>query len=335
MRTLVIASIFAVASTLSAADDPRIAEGVALHDAGRYDEAIAKYRAILADDPKNEMAAYELALSATAKGDDALCIATIEPLAKKKGRFQAPMLTVLGNCFDHAGQADRAIDAYRRGVKIAPDDANLLYNYAVTLAARGRNEDARQALKKALAVRPLHPNSHYLLAVVFAAENFRSAALLSYLRFLSLEPGTERAAQAAQRVLVLLNLGVQQKEANEITVNIDTKTRKEEGDFGGWEMMLGIVSAARFAPEEAPQTAFDQTRGQLASALRMLIETRQDLGRNYTAQHVVPFFAALEEKKLLDTYAGIALSTLELHGTQEWVKANEQAIRTYVAFVGQ
>jgi tetratricopeptide (TPR) repeat protein len=333
MNALLLAGLLLFATDV----DPRIQQGIALHDAGKYDEAIAKYRAILADDPKNELAAYELALSANAKGDSALCIATIEPFAKTKGKSQVPMLTVLGNCLDHGGQSARALDAYHRALKLAPDDPNVLYNYGVTLAALERHKDARQALKKALTLRPLHPSGHYLLAQVLAAENFRSAALLSYLRFLSLEPTSERAADAARDVLSLMNLGVEQKEPQQITINVDPKPRKEEGDFAGWEMMLSVASGSRFLveSEDLPMTPFEQTRSQVASSIRMLLESRSRLGRSYSAQNVVPFFAALEEKKLLDTYAGVALSTLNLSGTQEWVKANEQHISDYIAYLNQ
>ena len=46
-----------------------IRQGVALHDAKRYDEAIAKYEQVLAENPDSTVAMHELAMSFYSKGD--------------------------------------------------------------------------------------------------------------------------------------------------------------------------------------------------------------------------------------------------------------------------
>lgn len=331
MKILVAIALLLFTLPVFAADDPRIAEGIALHDAGKYDEAIAKYKAVLADDPDSLLATYELAFAYHAKGDVAQCRAVLEPVVDRKDRLQPLILAVYGNCLDQSGDGGGAVAAYRKGLKIAPNDTQLLYNLALALAAQNKNAEARELLKKELALRPGHGSGHYLLAQLFEAEGFRVPALLEYLRLLAVEFGTPRRKDAAQKMVALLNLGVE-KTVEGANITIDPDSRKEEGDFGGYEMMLAIASAGRFTEDKEGLTEFEKVRSQLASSLMMLIEAPPK-GRSYTVRQNVPFFQELEKKKLIDVFAGIALSPLGLDGAQAWAKDNEKAISQYAQFV--
>src|SRR5690242_11866677 len=85
------------------APDPKqlVREGVALFDAGRFDEAIAKYKAALAIDPKDGTATYELALAYAQKGDYKGCVATLQPIADAvREPADVNRLVMLGNCLD-------------------------------------------------------------------------------------------------------------------------------------------------------------------------------------------------------------------------------------------
>ena len=55
---------------LTDAQQKTLAEGIKLHDAGKFAEAIVKYRSILAENPECVAAMYELALSLDEKGDN-------------------------------------------------------------------------------------------------------------------------------------------------------------------------------------------------------------------------------------------------------------------------
>ena len=333
MKTIIALALLLTAAPLFADDDPRIAEGIALHDQGKYDEAIAKYKAVLADSPDNLLARYELAFSYEVKGDVVACRATLEPFADRKNKLQPLILATLGNCLDADGESGRAIETYRKGLKLAPDDTQLLYNLAVTLTGQKQYAEARELLKKELAIRPGHASGHYLLGQIFQAENFRAPAILEYLRVLAIETGTPRSTDSAKRLVDLLNLGVEKKAKGEISIMVDPKSRKEEGDFSGWEVMLALASGVRFTEENAKLSEFERARTQLVTSLRMLLEAPPK-GRGYSIEKNVPFFATIEKKKLLDVFAGIALASLDLEGEQEWGKNNQTAIHQYAEFVG-
>lgn len=313
--------------------ETRIRQAIALHDAGKYDDAIAIYKSVLADDPSNIDAAYELSLSLQAKGDHAQCRDVAARYADQEGPLQAGFLTTLGSCLDIGGNHEQAIVTFRKGLAIAPDHPMLLYNLAVTLWGQRQFAEARELLKKEVVLRPDHSSGHYALGQIFQAENFRAAAILSYLRFLALEPSSPRSQDAAARLLGLLSIGVVEQDKKNVTITIDPNTRKEEGDFSAWEMMVGLSAAASTLPENRRKSQFDRAREQLTTSLVMLIESRERMGPSWSMQQNVPFFAELAEKQLLDAYAGLALSSLNLKGGDRWLKRNDAAVQKFIAFM--
>lgn len=337
MRALLL--LFALAVPLAplarAAEnaEARIREAIALHDAGKYDAAIAIYKSVLADEPSNIEAAYELSLSLQGKGDHAQCREVAARYADQEGPMQPGFLTTLGSCLDIGGDHVQAIATFRKGLAIAPDDPMLLYNLAVTLWGQQQFAEARELLKKELALRPEHPTAHYVLGQIFQQENFRAPAILSYLRFLALEPSSPRSQDAAVRLVRLLGVGVVEQDRKNVTIIIDRATRKEEGDFSLWEMMLGLTAAASTRPENRRQTPFDRAREQLTRSLKLLVEASDRMGPSWSMQQNVPFFAELLERQLLDAYAGLALSSLNLKGGDRWLKKNDAAVQSFVAFM--
>ena len=307
-------------------------EGVRLYDAGRYDEAVEKLKAALAEDPSSDLAAYELGLTYFAKGDHAQCIALMEPRVKaKKNEYRSAMYSVLGNCQDHAGDANRAIATYRKGLKVDGNDTQLLFNLAVTLTQRGEYDEARKLLKKELELRPSHPGGYHVLGAVFEAQGFRIPAALAFLRVLTLEPAGARAKEAASHALALLGASVEKKDDANITINIDPKPRKEEGDYSAFEMMMAMAAAGEHLPESQGKSEFERKRAALASALAIAVElTDATRRRDFTAKQVIPFFRALYDRKLLDTFAGIAIAPLNLPGMEEWQKNHQAEVEQYM-----
>jgi tetratricopeptide (TPR) repeat protein len=333
MRHLLFAALLlGFALSAFAEESPTLERGIALYDAGRYDEAVAVFRSMLAANPADESAAYELGLTYAAKGDVAACRAVAEPWSRKKGRFQPAFYVILGNCLDAGGDAKGAIAAYRKGLRLAPEDPQLLYNYSVALVGQGKLDEGRKLLKKEVGLAPSHGSAHLLLAKVFEAQNFRVPAAMQYLRFLAIEPSGPRAKEAATRLIAILNLGIEIKDEKHINITVDPAPRMEEGDFRGAEMMLALAGGAATMPEKKALSEFEKARQQVASTLAMLTEAPPE-GRNYTANQLVPFFARIVEQEMLETVAGLALSSLELPGTGAWKEANAAAIQAYAGWM--
>lgn len=309
-----------------------VQKGIALFDAGKYDQAIAEFKASLAENPNDDVAAYELGLAYQAKGDSASCIALLEPRLAHPTKLQAAMHAIVGNCYDIGGNADKAIGAYRKGLKINANDDQLLYNLAVTLISKSEFDEARSLLKKEVAVRPDHASGHYALGQVFETQSFRAPALLEYLRFLAIEPRGARAHDAAKRAVALLGMGVEVKDKGNINITMDPNSRKEEGDYSGFELTMALTAAVKNLPESKKLSEFEKTRQHLSSALAVLLESPNN-GDDYTATHNVPFFQTLDEDGQLETFTGLAVAAAGLAGAEEWERKNEAAAKAFVVYM--
>jgi tetratricopeptide (TPR) repeat protein len=307
--------------------DAEIAHAIALIDSGKLDEAIAKLKSVIAADPTNELARYELGLAYAAKGDSAQCRVLFEPLAAEAGEHQTASLAMLGNCLDQLGERDKAIDAYRRGLKNAPDDASLLFNLAVTVTQKGELDEVRKLMQNNTRKNPWHASGHLLLARVFHAQGFRVPAALAYLHFLALESSTPRAAEAAQLMQGVVRAGVTatNKGAN---ITIDPNARTEEGDFKSMELMLALVSASEGLEKNKKRSDFEKALGSITSMLAIYLESEKT-GADYTSTVQRPFFSTMSSENLVAPFAALALSTLGLKGTDGWMKKNAAEVERY------
>lgn len=327
MKLFALLMLLASAAPAQPADDvaKQINAATRLVDSGKVEEGIAALKSIVAAHPDNETAQYELALAYSAKGDPENCRKILEPLADVAAD-KVNVLGMLGTCFDELGQHDKAIETYRRGLKLAPTDSQLTFNLAVTLAQRGKLDDARELLKTDTRANPWHASGHLLLGKIFEAQDFRVPAVFSYLHFLALE-ASPRANDAAAHLQALLNLGVvkTKKGAN---ITIDTNPRKEEGDYAAMDMTLALASVASTIDEKKKLTDFEKARNQVAMAIDLFVEQKSPHD-DYTAAVQRPFFAAMQKEKLVDTFAAIAITPLHLKGTDEWVTSHAADVTRY------
>jgi tetratricopeptide (TPR) repeat protein len=314
-----------------AAEDPRvrITEAIGMMDSGRYDDAIAKLKGVLAEHPGHEVATYELGMAYAAKGDSANCRMTLESLADVVGANQVAALGMLGNCLDHLGERDKAKEVYRRGLKLAPDDSQLLFNLAVTLARTGGLDEARALAQNNVRKNPWHVSGHLLLGKIFEMQGFRVPAAFSYMRFLALEPTSPRSADVATRVQGLVSLGMQ-KTKKGVNITIDPNSRKEEGDYTVMEMMLPMMAAG--LDKKRGQSDFERAQDALVHAVMLYVES-EDETPNFTSTVQKPFFTAMSQEKLVETYAGLALSTLKVKGVDAWLKKNAKDVERYLAWM--
>jgi tetratricopeptide (TPR) repeat protein len=325
---LFVAALTATGAFAQSIYDAQIREATALVDAGKADEAIAKLQHVLADEPANTNATYELGLAYAAKGDTKLCRKTLEPVGAAKGPLQVAALTTIANCLDNGHDAKGAIEMYRRALAIDPNDPEVAFNLGITLATSGSGDEARPLLERHAKADPLHASGHLILAKVFDAQHFTVPALFSYLHFIALEPTGARADAAVTRIRALMDGGAQ-KTAKGVNITIDPSASTAEGDYGAMAFMLPMAAAARGLEEKAKLSEFEQVRLQLVDDIHVFVETAKD-GSDYTATTQVPFFTKMDDAKALDGFAAVVLISQKLPGMQEWAKAHERDVNTFL-----
>lgn len=135
--------------------DPKDTEaGVKLSSAlralGRWDEAAAAAEAVLVQQPQNIDALLEKARTALASGQG---FYAIEPARKALDiapkDWRAATLLAVG--LDQAQRPIEAMQAHRKAMQLAPDNAFVLSNAAMFYAAQGDRAQAEALLRKAAA----------------------------------------------------------------------------------------------------------------------------------------------------------------------------------------
>lgn len=122
----------------------------ALRELGRNDQAVEAAQRVLSAEPDNMDALLEIGRAHIARGQAFYGIASLE-----RARALAPSdwrpLSLLGVAYKQVRRDDDASAAWAEGLRIAPDNATLLSNAAMALAADGNAAGAETLLRRAAA----------------------------------------------------------------------------------------------------------------------------------------------------------------------------------------
>lgn len=173
--------------------------GNTLQSLGRYDEAVAAYRRALAREPRHALALYDLARLRWRQGDagfDAELRAAMasEPASAAACGMLAQLLwraerwadaaqvfgqaldrepgrahwhDGLGRCLVRMGDIEAGLARHAQAVALAPHDAELRSNHAMSLLIARRPADARDEAEAALALAPLDQQALALLGLAW------------------------------------------------------------------------------------------------------------------------------------------------------------------------
>jgi len=235
--------------------------------------------------------------------------------AAATGDARPNALSQLGSCLDDAGAHDEAIATFCRGLAIAPNDATLNFNLGLSLMRLKEVDDARVALERSLRAYPHNPGAMFLLGMAFQERNYRIQAILANLRFLAMEPSTERSKLVAHKTIALLNSGGPKPER-----------RPAEGDYGPAELLLTLA--------KAPDRDLDALQREILSILNVLYDPQPDIS-NFTGQVNMPFFKELVDRQLTDEFVAIVFSSVAPEGSKEWIEGHDASVQKAIDFINE
>src|SRR5262245_43440241 len=185
------------ATSSTQAETATIEAGIKLHDAGKFLDAIAKYEEVLKLSPANMTALYELAYSFAANKEYEKSLAAAMRGTEYESELLSMFWDLVGGAYDSIGEAQKAIEAYKKGIQIVPDASMLYFNMGVTYLESLKNPDeARRALEKAVALDPQQPEFHLMLGQVFQSNGYATPAFMAFSTYLIFEPTGPRALAA-------------------------------------------------------------------------------------------------------------------------------------------
>jgi predicted O-linked N-acetylglucosamine transferase (SPINDLY family) len=175
-------------------------EGIALHRAGRLDEAERIYRAILEANADHFDAMHLLGVTQLQRGRFKEARRVIEAALAIDPR-SADAHCHLGNVLGALGKADEAVASYERALAIKPDHINALVNSALALTRLGRHREALASCDAALAIAPDLAEAFSNRAIALNHLGEREQALASCDRALAINPNLADALSNRAAIL--------------------------------------------------------------------------------------------------------------------------------------
>jgi tetratricopeptide repeat protein len=317
----------------TAAETTTIKLGIMLYDQHKYDEAIGRYEEVLKDNGDDTVALYELALAYAGKKDTQKAI----DLAAKGTQYKTPptqlaqFYAMIGNLLDAAGEPQRAIEVYKKGIEYAPGAGSLYYNMAVTYSAGLHElESTKKTLKQGAAADPTHAGTQLMLGKLFLADDLKTPALFALSRFLLLEPGTARTAEGYNLWIRVLNGGVSPTGQGGLNLAVNPNQKKDEGDLTKLDLFIGLSKAA------ALKTAGDQAQiqilaGQMDNLLGVYADQQpgDDKG-TFLWTYYMPYFAEMKKQNFVEPFVYFVSQRTTLPGTREWLNANRERVAAFL-----
>jgi hypothetical protein len=176
----------------------------------------------------------------------------------------------------------------------------IVVSGSAVLAAPAKGAPAaahsRAELERAVAQQPGDPAASFALGQSYAAGGLRTPAVLAYLRSLSLDSESARAATAAQAVRALLTQGVTKGKNGGIQVTISEPS--EENPLSMIDLALSLTAATRHLDESKGKTEIQL----IAESLDTVFSIAEERGLSgqegcFPCRQYLPFFLDLKTSR--------------------------------------
>lgn len=322
---IVLASLESFCQTLPPPtdSDSLINEGIALHDAGKYREAIAVYDRVSTADSNYVLSLYEKALSYQADSLFEQAEKSCElALKQSTDRHREPELySLYGNITDNLGRTERALAIYDSAIALYPAFTSLYVNKIVALINTKQYDKAEKVLNQALLIDPYSASLHYYNGMVAFNKGKIVPALLSYISYLVVLPEGKNKS----KVISVLSSIANNDDA--VVQLISNRTAETPANFQEIEQLL----ASKIALENAykPLSLNDPICRQLQMMLEKLQYDQND--PDFAMQYYVPLYRKIFDDKQFAPFINHIFSGVDLDEIKSYLKKNNKEIKQFAA----
>lgn len=306
-----------------------VLKGIALHDEGKYPEAIQTYRQALEIDSTSSLVLYEMAYTYSRLEDHEQTITLTEKVLKAGGENRMESYILYGSALDLIGEPEKAIAAYEEGMKEFQHYL-LYYNHAMTCRNNGQTDKAIASAQAALNLKFDHSSSHLILSYALEDKGSRIQAILPLYFFLLTEPQSERAGKEYTRLVNLMNQGVEQNGEKNINVKVNLNP---DDTWSAAEMSMSLTASLNFLPENKdmdPLQKFSQLNQKLFATLGEL----EPVDGDFLWETYVPVLSSLEEEGLSEIFS-YYLSLSQGEKPEQWIEAHQADMDRLAAFFSE
>ena len=320
-----------------------VREGIALHDEGKYQEAIDTYKKASKLNKKAAFPYAEIAYTYQILGD---CKSAMKYLNKtlkltKKGNISdldksaaVQAYNIKGTCLDVGGDPKKALKVYQEGISQYPDDYLLRYNIALTLYNTQQFNQSEQHIIKAIESNPTHTSSHYLLGLIKRQQDKRVQSLLSLYFFLLIEPNSNRSTEVLEVIDNMRQQNVKQTEENTFEIALDPLDANDE--FAMIDVMLSLTTGAIrdvIDQEQSYQTKEQLFAEDLENFFKLLKDQKEDK-EGFWWEFYADFYISLLESKNVEAYA-YYISQSKGEAVQHWMEEYDYKITKLADFLSE
>jgi len=179
---------------VQAKQDPDLAEGTRLFQAGQFKEALPFFQKVIDRTPNNVEAGYALALSLLRAGQVDEAIARFEKVREMKPDMVQVYLA-LGECYFGKGESEKALSFFDRALELQPNSAEVYYNMGLIHYKNNQTEKAIQSFSVSQSLDPKFAATYYQLGLAYIKQGDMEKAVANLEKYLELQPDAPQAAQ--------------------------------------------------------------------------------------------------------------------------------------------
>ena len=174
-----------------------IRQAIQLMDSGKIDESFPLLEKAAKLIPESLTPPYEIAFAYHLKKDYTNSIKVLKKLTTHP-KVNDRVFQLLGNSYDYNKQPEKAIEAYRAGLKKFPNSGKLYTEWGILEYSRRNYNEAIAQWEKGIKANPYHSSNYYWLTKVFRATEERIWTLLYGEMFMNLTSSRKRIKEVSQ-----------------------------------------------------------------------------------------------------------------------------------------
>ncbi|MDP4230278.1 MAG: tetratricopeptide repeat protein [Bacteroidota bacterium] len=311
-----------------------IQRGAALHDNGKYDEALEQFSKVLVKNSACVQAMYEMANTYYAKGDRKKAFEMSETGLKYQSSYSALFYVMEGSIQDDEGNPQKAIESYRKATAVSPNFQSAYFNLGITLRRMGRNAEALENFKKSVMLKYSHPSSNYHMAKIYTLRNQKIPAFMAYMCFLLYANDDDtRISDAIEEVKKLVTGDKKTTTGdNIITLSVDTT----EGDFVAAELLMGFssfgidskldsITGTKLSPFDAELRLFESVFKGIAACASP--EKKDRTG--FAMQFYGKYFQELSSSGNLSAFCHIIGRHINKSESDKWLDSHQSEVKAF------
>lgn len=303
--------------------DQLIKQGVALHDQGKYMEAISTYQQALKANPSSMSAVYEMSLSYLKMEDYTNAIKHSTQVINVGFK---PLLVdayvVKGTALAAQNKLNEAIDLFNEAIRTCGSEYLLHYNLGLCYYNNKNTNMALLSLRKAIELDNTHAGAFLLYAYSLNDAHLWIQSFYSFHFFLLLEPNTKRSNEAFKEMYGLLT-----NKLNENDVRLDKLDELDK---------RGIYNKIQKLKPQATD-AVSQYNYFVAASREIFTTMNNSIPKDSQSlfwTFFVPVFGEIVESEHFETYCRY-VSVAYFKESLEWWETNKKEVDDFIEWFEQ